>query len=129
MVLEALPVAAELVKTLLVDVTDAANCQRFFLPTKTRVLLHARRTPGNLATLLHAFELSPAVGLSLAHHVIIVVGLASCTDKEGSAEKGRGTGSELLDLGDIVRQRGSVDEGLLVESGDNQLLGTLFGPW
>ncbi len=81
-----------------------------------RGLVHACCTPGDLATLLHALELSPAIGLGLAHHVVIVVGLASRADKEGGAEKWRRTGSELLDLGDVVGQRSGVDEGLLVEA-------------
>lgn len=117
MVLEALPVAAELVKALLVDVADAAKCQRFLLGARIRAALHARRTSGDLATLLHALKLSPAVGLGLAHHVVIVVGLASRADEERGAEKRGRTGSELLDLGDVVGQRGGVDEGVLVEAG------------
>ena len=119
-VLKALPVAAKLVKALLVDVADAAKCQRFFQTSKCRSSLHTRRTPGDLAALLHALQLSPAVGLGLAHHVVIVVGLASRADKERGAEEGRRTGSEFLDLWDIVGQRGGVDEGLLVEAGQCQ---------
>jgi hypothetical protein len=87
-------------------------CHRAF-----RQYIHASGTPGNLAALLHALQLSPAVRLGLAHHVIIVVGLAPRANEERSAEQGRRTGSELLDLGDVVGQRGGVDEGLLVEPG------------
>jgi hypothetical protein len=79
--------------------------------------IHASRTPGDLAALLHAVELAAAVGLGLAHHVVIIVVLASRANKERSAEEGRRTGSELFDLGDVVGQRGCVDEGLLVEPG------------
>lgn len=115
-VLEALPVGAELVQALLVDVGDAGNSQRFALGGRIYPFLHARGTPGDLATLLHAFQLSPAVGVGLAHHVVIVVGLASRADEEGGAEQGCRTGAELLNLGDVVGQRSGVDEGLLVEA-------------
>ena len=64
---------------------------------------HARGTPGDLTALLHAFKFTPAIGLGLAHHVVIIVGLASRPDKVRGTEEWRRTGSELLDLGDIVR--------------------------
>ena len=99
-VLKTLPVGAELTQAVLVDVLD-----------------NARGTPGDLAALLHALEFTPAVGLGLAHHVVIVEGLAARTNKVRGTEEGRRTGSELLDLGDVVRQRSCVDEGLLVEPG------------
>jgi hypothetical protein len=67
-----------------------------------RQYVHASRTPGDLAAFLHAVKLSPAVGLSLAHHVVIVVGLASCANEERGTQEGRRTGSELFDLGDVV---------------------------
>lgn len=66
------------------------------------VFLHASRTSGDFATFFHALKLSPTIRLGLAHHVVVIVGLASRTDEEGSTEKGRRTGSELLDLGDVV---------------------------
>lgn len=116
MVLKALPVGAELIQALLVDVADAAKSSAFLSDPRIWSSLHARRTPGDLTAFLHALKLAPAVGLGLAHHVVIVVGLASRADEEGGAEKGRGTGTELLDLGDVVGQRGGVDEGLLVEA-------------
>lgn len=110
----------ELVQALLVDVADAANCQHFCQSPVVRSSLHARRTPGDLATLFHALKLSSAVRLGLAHHVVIVVGLASRADEEGGAKEGCRTGSELLDLGDVVGQRSGVDEGLLVEAAQCQ---------
>lgn len=88
MILEALPVVAELVEALFVDVADATNSQHFAPLTEGWISLHARRTSGDLAALLHALKLSPAIGLGLAHHVVIVVGLASRADKERGAEKG-----------------------------------------
>lgn len=92
------------------------RCQHFFRAPRIWSSLHARRASGDLTAFLHALKLAPAVGLGLAHHVVIVVGLASRADEERGAEKGRRTGTELLDLGDVVGQRGGVDEGLLVEA-------------
>jgi len=115
-VLKALPVGAELVEAFLVDVANAAKSSAFLSGHRIDFSLHARCTPGDLAALLHALKLSPAVGLGLAHHVVIVVGLASRADEKRGAEKGRRTGTELLDLGDVVGQRGGIDEGLLVEA-------------
>ena len=118
MVLKTLPVGAELTQAVLVDVLDTGACvsTRFVLQLQLQYA-HARGTPGDLAALLHALEFTPAVGLGLAHHVVIVEGLAARTNKVRGTEEGRRTGSELLDLGDVVRQRSCVDEGLLVEPG------------
>jgi hypothetical protein len=84
-----------------------------------RCVIHARCASCDLATLLHALQLAAAVGLRFAHHVVIVVGLASCANEERGAEKRSRAGSEFLDLGDVIRQRGGVDEDLLRESGFN----------
>lgn len=81
--------------------------------------LHACGTSCDLSTFLHALQLAPAVRLGLAHHVVIVVGLAPCADEIGGTEEGRRAGSDLLDLGDVVGKRGGVDERLLVESAPN----------
>ena len=64
--------------------------------------VHARRTPGDFAAFLHAVKLAPAIGLGLAHHVVIIVILASRTNEVRSTEKRGRTGSELFDLGDVV---------------------------
>lgn len=37
----------------------------------------------DLTTLLQAIDLARAVGVGLAHHVVVIEGLASCTDEEG----------------------------------------------
>lgn len=84
-VLQTLPVGAELLEAVFIDVLDDARC-----------------TPRDLAAFLHALQLSPAVCLGLAHHVVVIVGLASCANEEGGAEQGRRTGAELFDLGDVV---------------------------
>lgn len=45
-------------------------------------VIHASRTPGDLAAFLHALQLTPTVRLGLAHHIVIIVGLASCANEE-----------------------------------------------
>lgn len=81
--------------------------------------VHAGGASRNLAALLHAVQLTAAVGLGLAHHVVVIVGLAAGADEKGGTEEGRRAGSQLLDLGDVVGERGGVVEGLLRESGLN----------
>jgi len=82
-----------------------------------RKLVHASSTSGDFATLLHAVKLAAAARLGLAHHVVVVVVLASRSNEVGGTEEGRRAGSKLLDLGDVIGQRGGVDEGFLVEPG------------
>lgn len=48
--------------------------------------LHARRTPRNLPPFSHAFKLPSAIGLRLAHHVVIIVRFAPGAYEEGSAQ-------------------------------------------
>jgi len=84
--------------------------------THFRGALHACCATGDLAAFLHALELSPTVRLGLAHHVVVIIGLASCTNKEGGTEQGRRTCSKFFDLGYIFGKRSGVDESLLVES-------------
>ena len=122
MVLQTLPVDAELRQTILIDVLDTAalvSHPSYIHRLDFRELVHASGTSCDLATFLHALQLAPAVRLGLAHHVVIVEGLAPCADEEGGAEKRRRASSDLLDLGDVVGKRGGVDEGLLVESAPN----------
>jgi hypothetical protein len=99
-VLQALPMGAELCKTVLVDIVNDAGS-----------------TSCDLPTLLHTLQLTPAVGLRLAHHVVIIVVFAASANEEGRAEERRRGSSEFLDLGDVLRQRSGVNEELLVESG------------
>lgn len=77
--------------------------------------VHAGSTSRNLAAFFHTIQLTPAIRLDLAHHIIIVVCFTSCTDEEGGTEKRRRAGSELFDLGDVVGKRGGIDEVLVVE--------------
>lgn len=110
----------ELGQTVLVDVFDPIQ-QSVIHPPHPHIweLIHARRAPRHLAAFLHTIQLAPAAGLGLAHHVVIVVGLAPGADEEGGAEEGRRAGAELFDLGDVVGKRGGVDEVLVVESAPN----------
>jgi hypothetical protein len=114
-VLKALPVGPKLGEAVLVDVLDTGSSQPAVPRSCLSGVSHASGTAGDLAALLHALELAAAVALRLAHHVVIVVVLAPRADEEGGAEEGRRAGSKLLDLGDVVGQRGRVDEGLLIE--------------
>lgn len=99
-VLEAGPVAAELLEAALVDVVDDAAGA-------------ARHPP----TLLEALELALARVLVLALHVVIVVVLAPRTDEERGREQGGRAGADLFDFGDRVREGRRVVEDLLVEAG------------
>lgn len=110
----------ELFQAVLVDVLDTAYLLACFhmLPIAGRSV-HAGGASGHLAALLHALELSAAVCLSLAHHIIVIVGLASRTNKVGRAQKRGGTGTQLGHLGDVIRERGGIDESLLIEPGIN----------
>lgn len=128
-VLEALPVSLELRQAVGVDILDTVieSAQRSFLddppclhnnrqPKCKRRNVHASSTACDLATLLQAIELPAAIALVLALHEVIVVGLAALTDKVGGAEKGCGSGAELLDLRDVVRHGRGVHEDFLVET-------------
>lgn len=100
-VVEALPVAAELVEAGLVDVVDDAG-----------------GAAGDAAALLQTLELALAGVLGLALHEVIVIGFAPGADEEGGGEERRGCGSDLLDGRDGVRERGGIVENLLVEAGN-----------
>jgi hypothetical protein len=80
------------------------------------VHVHALGTPRHPPALLQAVELAPAVGVGLALHVVIVVVAAPGADEEGSGEKRRRAGTDLLDLGDRIRERGGVVVELLGEA-------------
>lgn len=95
--------------------------------------IHAGSASGDFAALLQAVKLSLSIGLGLAHHVVVIVGLASCADKERGREEGSGTGTDFLDLGNVVGQRCGVDQRVLVESarvsGLNRGRRIESGPW
>jgi hypothetical protein len=73
-----------------------------FLTRAVWEFIHASRTSGDFAALLHTFKLASATTLRLAHHVVIIVVLATRPNEEGGTEQRRRTGSELFDLGDVV---------------------------
>lgn len=85
--------------------------------------IHALGTPRYPSALFHAVELAPAIGLGLALHIVIVVVAAAGADEERGREKGRRAGTNLLDLGDRVREGGGVVMELLVEPGREKLAG------
>ena len=64
--------------------------------------IHAGSASGNLAALLQAVKLSLSIGLGLAHHVVVIVCLASCANEERGREQRSGTGTDFLDLWDVV---------------------------
>lgn len=140
-VLQTLPVVAELVEAVLVDVfqpvgrkfVSAIHSAKYlpvhlYMPLSTPGCLHAGSASGDLPAFLHAVELAGAVGLGLAHHVVVIVRLAPGADEERSGQKRSGTGANFLDLGDVVGQRGGVDQHLLVESAEREVSAAVKGP-
>lgn len=77
--------------------------------------IHTPRTSRNPAPLFQALKLSLPRILRLALHEIIVEVPAPGPDEERRGEKRRGARADLFDLRDGVRQRGRVEEDLLVE--------------
>ena len=134
-VVEALPVLAELGQAVLVHVIQPivpvrTHSPRPQIPTaillcspsSLRVYVHAGCASCDLATLPQAVQLSPTVRLGLALHVVIVVRLAAGSNEEACAHKRRGRSSNFLDLGNRVRERSGVHEDLLVEPGRKWLV-------
>jgi len=137
-VVETLPVLAELCQAVLVHVVQPVvrvrnnSCSRNIfdsirrmLSSSFRVYVHAGCASCDLATLPQAVQLSPSVRLGLALHVVIVVGLAAGSNEEARAHERRRRSSNLLDLGNGVRERSGVHEDLLVEPGQNWLVNVL----
>lgn len=54
--------------------------------------------------------------LGLALHEVVIVGGAAGADEEGGAEQRRGRGANLGHFGDVIWERGRVEEDGLVES-------------
>jgi hypothetical protein len=131
--LEALPVAAKLFQTVLVDVCDPVyerQIQRLFIEaplkanfgriecyTKGRSL-HAAGTPGDLAPFAHAIELAAAIGLLPAHHKVVIIRLAFCPDEEARAHQRCGAGADFIDGWNRRGERGRIDEDLAVKPAD-----------
>jgi hypothetical protein len=78
-----------------------ASASLFLAPAVWK-FIHASRTSGDFAAFLHTLKLASATTLRLAHHVVIVVVLATRPNEERGTEQRRRTGSELFDLGDVV---------------------------
>ena len=93
--------------------------QRPVPPTRRRRKsrnVHTRRAPRHLATLAHAVELARAVRQRLAVHVVVAVRAAARADEVGGAQQRRRRRAQLGHGGDVRRQRGGVDEDVLVEA-------------
>lgn len=83
---------------------------------KTPFHIHALSTPGDLATFLKTLALPLAIGLCLALHEVVIVGLAPGTDEVGGTkERGRGC-AYLFDFGDVFGEWCSVVEHLAGET-------------
>lgn len=84
-VLEALPVGAELLEAVLVDVRKPVPSQLLISLHTARgdgaKNLHRRSTSRDLPPLPQAFHLSLPPRLVLAEHVVLIVVLAPCTDE------------------------------------------------
>merc|ERR1719487_2756969 len=98
-VVQALPVLAELVEAGLVDILE-----------------DAARTPRDLPSFSQTVHLALAIALVLAVHVVVIVRLAAGADEVAGAQQRGGGSTDLGDLGDVVGEGGGVDENLLVES-------------
>lgn len=89
--------------------------------------IHTSRTAGDFATLLETIQLSSAIGIGLALHVVIVIGTAAVSDKERCAHKRGGCSADFLDFGDVIWHRRRVDEDVLTESvGGVELASRIF---
>lgn len=129
-VLQAVPVPSELFQTVLVDVCQPVHirhisaifpCAPYDLPhhstgENTRIYIHTLRTPRHFAALLQTVNLALAVGLGLALHEVIIVGLAASANEVCRAEQGSRGGANLLDFWDRRREGSGVDEGFAGES-------------
>jgi hypothetical protein len=136
-VVEALPVAAELFQAVRVDILEPWSSHVSLMPRAyssgprngcppkpdpsqgMERYVHAPRASGNPPALLQALELASARILRLALHKVVIVVLAARADEVGSRKKGGRRRADLLDLGDRVGEGGGVVEHLLVEAGGN----------
>lgn len=127
-VLEAVGVGLELVKAVGVNVLDtvprSVRCPAHSpelagpipFPINTgKKYIHASSTARHLAPLLQALELSAAIGLVLALHVIVVESLAAVANEVRRTGQECRSSANLLHLGDVVRHGGGVHEDMLVE--------------
>lgn len=77
---------------------------------------HASRTPRNFPPFPHAFKFSPAVGFSLAFHIIVIKSLTPCTDKKRGAHQWRRRRANFGDFGNALREGSGVDKDRLIET-------------
>lgn len=77
---------------------------------------HTSRTSRNLASFLHAIEFPTAMCVSLAFHVIIIEFSTPCPDEIRGAHQWRRRAANFADFGNVVRERGWVDQDMLIES-------------
>lgn len=80
--------------------------------------VHACSASCDFATLLQAIDFALSIGIGLAHHVVVIVRLASGANEEGCGQKRSRGSTNLRDLGNVLGEGSCVDEDLLVESVD-----------
>jgi hypothetical protein len=88
-VVQTRPVFSELFETVLVNVAQTVYSQKKGkngVQCSNNNNIHASGASSDLAALLQAIELSLSIGIGLAHHVVVIERLASCTDKERGRE-------------------------------------------
>lgn len=78
--------------------------------------IHTSGTARHLPTLLQAIDLSAAVGLVLAFHEVVIVGLAAVSNEVCCAHERCRCRTDLVDLGDMVGHGGGVHQGGLIEA-------------
>ena len=77
---------------------------------------HTGRAPRDFPPFPHTLLLAPPICIRLAFHEIITIGFTSCADKIRCAHQWGRARANLLDFGNVVRERGCVDKIALVES-------------
>lgn len=77
--------------------------------------VHARRTSSDLPAFLETVQLSSAIGVCLALHVVVIVGPTAVANKEGCAHQGGRGSTDLWHLGNAFGHRCCVDEDMLIE--------------
>lgn len=89
-VFEAFPVGSELLQAVGIDILDptpksASSLLCISLSEVTSVYIHTCGAAGDFAALLETFNLSSAIGLLFALHVIVIISLAAVSNEVGCA--------------------------------------------